>query len=58
MVVWRGFIVHKNGTIVGRGCDNKVKDDDSGKLQPQNAHYKGVSSSDNRSFLPKKMMIK
>ena len=28
----------QNGTIVGCGCDNKVNDDDSGKLQPQNAH--------------------
>ena len=28
----------KNGTIVGRGCDNKVNGDMSGKLQPQNAH--------------------
>ena len=30
--------LHPNGTIVGCGCDNKVNDDDSGKLQPQNAH--------------------
>ena len=30
---------NKNGTIVGCGCDNKVNDDDSGKLQTQNAHF-------------------
>ena len=30
----------------------KVSDDDSGELQPQNAH-KGVNGSDARSFLPK-----
>ena len=28
---------NKNGTIVGYGCDNKVNDDMSGKLEPQNS---------------------